>query len=143
MAFVHGKNTAFKLDNAAGSLQDLSTFLDDVTFPKTIETGETTTYQVDGSAKTYIVGLTDATVSLSGKFDATVDAHFAALVAAQLAGTNTSATFEYGPAGGGSGAIKYTGEAVVTSYEVSTPVADVVTFSAELQVTGKVTRTTF
>jgi hypothetical protein len=143
MSFTHGKNTAFKLDNSAGTIVDLSTYCDEVSFPRTIETGETTTFQVSGGAKTYLVGLSDSTISLSGKFHATLDAHMSGVVAAQAAGTQVTGTFEYGPAGGAGGAIRYTGECIVTSYEQSSPVGDVVTWSAELQVTGSVTRNTF
>lgn len=141
MSFRHGKNAVFKLDSSAGSLVDLSAYLDDISFPRSVETGETTTY--GNNAKTYITGLSDATISLGGKFHATADAHFGALIAALLDGTVTSASFEYGPEGSTSGRIKFTGESIVTSYEVSSPVADVVTFSAELQVTGAITRTTW
>lgn len=143
MAFVHGKNTYFQLDSSAGSLVNLSTYLTDVGFPKSIETAETTTFGVSGSSKTYIVGLNDTTVSLSGNWDSVLDAHFAGVISAQAAGTQATGTFEYGPAGSTAGLVKYTGECIVTSYEVSNPVGDVVTFSAELQVTGAVTRTTF
>jgi predicted secreted protein len=140
MAFVHGKNTAFKLDNAAGSIVDLSAYLTDVSFPESVET---TTFGATGSSKTYLVGLNDRTVSLSGNWDATLDAHIAAVIAAQAAGTVASSTFEYGPAGSTAGLVKYSGEALVTSFEVSNPVGDVVTFSCELQVTGAVTRGTW
>ena len=143
MSFVHGKSTAFKLDNSAGSVVDLSIYCDEVSFPRTIETGEITTFQASGGSKTYLVGLNDATISLSGKFHSTLDAHMAGVVSAQAAGTQVTGTFEYGPGGGTAGAIRYTGECIVTSYEVSSPVSDVVTWSAELQVTGAITRNTF
>lgn len=143
MAFSHGKGAAFRLDDSAGSLTDISTYLDEVGFPQSVETGETTTFQSTGGAKTYVVGLRDATVSLSGKFDPTVDALIEADIANLSAGSISSVSWEYGPAGSASGAIKYTGEALITSYEVSAPVGDVVTFSCELQVTGAVTRGTY
>lgn len=141
MAFRHGKNAAFKLDNASGSLVDLSAYLDEIGFPVSAETGETTTF--GKTAKTYIIGLTDATLSLSGKWDSTVDAHFAGVIAAQSAGTVSTVSFEYGPEGTASGRIKYSGEALVTSFDTSSPVGDVVTFSVELQVSDSVTRGTW
>jgi hypothetical protein len=141
MPFRHGKGAAFKLDNSAGSVTDITSYVDEVGFPQTTEVGETTTF--GKTAKTYIVGLTDSTVSVSGKWDATLDAHIAGVVAAQAAGTLTTATFEYGPEGTTAGRVKYTGEAIVTSFEVSSPVGDVVTFSMELQVSDSVTRTTW
>lgn len=140
MAFSHGKGAAFRLDDNAGSLTDISTYLDEVGFPQTIETGETTTFQSAGGAKTYVVGLRDATVTLSGKFDPTVDALIEGDIASLSAGSIASVSFEYGPAGSASSAVQYTGEALITNYEVSAPVGDVVTFSCDLQVTGAVTR---
>lgn len=138
MAFVHGKSAVFKLDDSGGTLRDLSAYLDDLSFPRDIETAETTTFGVAGSAKTYIVGLSDATISISGKFDATADGYLAGVV-----GQSATLSFEYGPAGSTGGNVKYTGECIMTSYEVSASVGDVVTASADFQVTGQITRTTW
>jgi hypothetical protein len=131
--FRHGKSTVFKVDNAGGTLTNISDTLTDVSFPQTIETAETTSF--GASAKTYIVGLSDASLSISGNFDATVDAHLAA-----IAGQAATVSFEYGPEGSTAGQVKYTGEAILTSYEKSGAVGDVVTYSAEFQITGAVTR---
>ena len=134
--FTHGKATVFKVDNAAGRLTTISDVLTDVSFPQTIETAETTSF--GSSAKSYIVGLSDATISISGNFDATVDAHLSGVL-----GQAASLSFEYGPEGATSPDAKYTGECLMTSYEKSGAVGDVVTFSAEFQVTGVVTRGTY
>ena len=77
MAFTHGKDSVFKLDNASGSLTDISSYVNNVDFPESADVSETTTL---GSAetKTYIAGLKDATISLSGLWDATADAIFGA-----------------------------------------------------------------
>jgi hypothetical protein len=141
MPFVHGKVSVFKLDNGSGSLQDLSAYCDSVDFPQTIETAEVTTF--GDNSKEYIVGLADATLSVSGSWDATLDAHMEGVLAAQRGGTLASATFEYGPAGGAGGAVRYTGECILTGYTGASSVGDKVTFSAEFQVTGAVTRNTF
>ena len=134
--FRHGKSTSLKVDNSGGSLTDISDTLTDVSFPETIETAETTSF--GSNSKTYIVGLKDATISISGNFDATVDAHLAG-----IAGQSATVSFEYGPEGTTSTFVKYTGEAILTSYEKSGAVGDVVTYSAEFQVTGAVTRGTY
>ena len=139
--FVHGKNAYLQLDNSAGTLVDLSAYCGDIGFPQEVSADETTTF--GSSDKTYIVGLGDAKLSFSGKFDATLDAHMQGVIAAQQAGTLTTASGVFGPAGSASGKVKYTFETIVTSYEVSEKVSDVVEFKAELQVTGAVTRTTF
>ena len=134
--FRHGKSTVFKVDNNAGSLTDISNTLTDVSFPQSVDTAETSAF--GSSAKSYVVGLTDATLSVSGNFDATVDAHLAAIV-----GKADSVSFEYGPEGSTAGFVKYTGEALLTSYEKSGAIGDVVTYSAEFQVTGAITRGTY
>jgi len=134
--FRHGKSTVFKVDNNAGSLTDISNTLTDVSFPQSVDTAETSAF--GASAKSYVVGLTDATISVSGNFDATVDAHLAAIV-----GKADSVSFEYGPEGSTATYTKYTGEALLTSYEKSGAIGDVVTYSAEFQVTGAVTRGTY
>lgn len=139
--FRHGKNSNFQLDNSAGSLVDLSTYINEVSFPREIETGETTAF--GQSAKSYIVGLSDATFSVSGMFDATIDAHITGVISALDAGTLATASFVYGPESSTSTRIKYSGECLITSYEVSGAVGDVVTFSMDLQCTGAITRGTF
>lgn len=135
MAFVHGSDSVFKLDNAGGSLTDISTYVNNVDFPETADVAETST--LGASNKTYIVGLKDATISLGGLFDATVDAILGAVV-----GQSATLSFEYSPEGTASGKVKYTGECILTSYTLSSPVGDVVGFSADLQVSGAVTRAT-
>ena len=132
--FYHGKSTNFSLDDTGGTSRDISDVLVSVDFPEIVETGETTAF--GATSKSYIVGLRDATISISGLWDATVDGY--------IIGTEPATrTFIFGPAGSTSGYVKYTGECILTNYSVSSPVADVVTFSLDLQCTGGVTRTTF
>ena len=138
MAFRHGKSAVFKLDNSSATLTDISVYLDDVSLPRSIETAETTTFGVSGGSKTYVTGLNDATISLSGKYDATVDALLAGVL-----GQDAALNWNYGPEGSTTGRIKFTGLAILTKYDVKSPVGGVVTFSADLQCTGAITRTTF
>jgi hypothetical protein len=134
--FRHGKSTVFKVDNAAGTLTNISDTLTDVSFPQSVDTAETSTF--GSSAKSYVVGLTDSTLSVAGNFDATVDAHLAGVL-----GQAASLSFEYGPEGSTNGFVKYTGECILTSYEKSGAIGDVVSYSAEFQVTGAITRGTY
>lgn len=139
MAFAHGKTGAFKLGTTGtpGTVVDLSAWLDNVSFPESVDTGETTVF--GQSSKSYVVGLKDSTISISGKWDATtLDPQLFGLL-----GSTVAVTWEYGPAGSTVGMVRYTGTAFMTSYQVTTPVADVVTFSCDFQVTGNVTRNTF
>lgn len=137
MAFVHGKNTVFSIDDSGGTLRNLSAYLDSIDFPQTVETADVTTF--GDAAKEYIVGLKDSTISISGSYDpgATCDGYLAGIVG------GAAGTFEYGPQGSTGGFVKYTGEAILTSYQITGSVGDKVTFSAEFQVTGAVTRTTY
>ena len=132
--FVHGKSTDFALDDAGGTSRNLSNTLTSVDFPETISTGLTTAF--GSSNDSYVVGIKNTTISVSGIWDATVDGY--------LTGTEpASRSFIYGPAGTTGGNVKYTGEAILTNYSISNPVGDVVTFSVDLQVTGAVTRGTY
>ena len=136
MPFVHGRLTDFRVDNSGGTLTDISAYCDSVDFPQTVETAETTTF--GDASKDYIVGLKDSTISIGGKWDALLDA-----VLAPILGQAASVSFQYGPAGSTLTNVKYTGECFCTSYQVAGAVGDVVTFSAEFQVTGNVTRGTY
>ena len=137
MAFVHGKNAYFALDNSGGTLTDISAYINDISFPQSIETAETTAF--GATSKTYIVGLKDSTVSLSGMFDSTLDAHIQGVL-----GQSATLSFKFGTNGDTASATNpiYSGECIVTSYDVSPPVGDVVPVSIELQVTGDVSRAT-
>tara|TARA_A100001201_G_scaffold21053_1_gene23354 strand:- start:247 stop:657 length:411 start_codon:yes stop_codon:yes gene_type:complete len=135
MAFVHGKDSVFKIDNSGGSLTDISAYVNSVDMPQTVDVAETTVLGKDN--KTFIVGLKDATISLAGLWDSTVDGIFGAVL-----GQSATLSFEYSPEGTTSGNVKYTGEAILTSYSKNSPVGDVVSYSADLQVSDAVTRGT-
>lgn len=135
MAFVHGKDSVFKIDNSGGSLTDISAYVNSVDMPQTVDVAETTVLGKDN--KTFIVGLKDATISLAGLWDSTVDGIFGAVL-----GQSATLSFEYSPEGTSSGKVKYTGEAILTSYSKNSPVGDVVSYSADLQVSDAVTRGT-
>ena len=133
--FVHGKSVDFALDDTSGTSRNISDTLNSVDFPEVTETADTTAF--GSSSRSFIVGLESATMSLSGLWDSTVDGYM-------KGGTEpASRSFIYGPAGSTGGNVKYTGEAIMTNYSISSPVGDVVTYSADLQVTGAVTRGTY
>jgi hypothetical protein len=135
MAFEHGKGTVFKIDNSGGTLTDISAYCNNVDFPREVNADETTTFS--NNDRTFIVGLRTATISVSGYWDSTLDG-----VVGQIVGTG-AVSFEYGPQGSASGEIKYTGEAILTSYQQGSPVDGVATWTADFQVTGEVTRGTY
>lgn len=139
MAFLSGKSAVFKLDNAAGSLVDLTTYINNVDFPRDADLLETTT--LGATSRTYIAGFLNATVELQGYWDGAataIDEHLAAI----LAHANTQ-TFEYGPEGSASGKVRYTGECRCVKYQNATSVDGVANWSGSLQVTGAITRNTW
>ena len=138
MAFVHGKSAVFKIDNAGGgSLTDISTYVDSVEgLPGEREIADVTTLGQTGHKS--VPGLVNGTFTIGGPWDATLDAIMGVLQVA-----TATATFEHGPAGSTTGLVRYTGECWVTSYTVSTPVGDKVSWTASVQVDGDVTRNTF
>ncbi len=137
MSFEPGNLQVLKLDNSAGTLVDLSQYINSVGYPKEVNALETTT--LGKTAKTYIVGLSDGTVSLSGPWDAVLDAQMASI----LGQAGVTKTYEYGPQGLTGGEVKYTGECILTSYETSGEVDGLVEWSAELQLSDTQTRTTW
>lgn len=141
MSFVHGKKSVFKIDNSAGTLTDISAYCDEVSLSRDIETAETTAFGDD--AKTYITGLSDATISVSGKFDAGSASAVDPVLSGILGSASTvSWAYRANSASTSSTNPEYQGEGIVTSYEITGSVGDAVTFSAEVQCTGTITRAT-
>lgn len=134
MAFVAARSSIFKLDNAGGVLTDISAYVDSVSgISNSTDMLDTTVF--GSTSKSYAPGLRNGdTIQVSGKWDATLNTHITGLL-----GQTTSSSFEYSPAGTSGGTPKVTGECYVASYEVSSAVADLVTFSLTLQMTGNVT----
>lgn len=127
--FKHGKGA--KIAVGGNTLTD---YLNEASNTSSVEPADTTTFGND--AHTYIVGLKDGTVSLSGLFDGTSGAIDEAITDAL--GTDDSGHFMVLPSGDGDGpgSRAWFGKGEVTSYETSSPVADVVSVSIELQADG-------
>lgn len=135
MAFVHGRDAYIAVADSGGVLRDISAYCDQVSLSISVESAETTVFTKD--SKTYVPGLRDQTISISGKFDSTVDGYLSGIL------QSASREFAYGPTGNQTP--KYSGNGtacgvVLTSYEISAGVGDVITFSAELQITDAPTR---
>lgn len=131
---VLGKSSVFKLDNAAGSLQDLSSYITETSgINNTTAMIDTTT--LGDSSIEFTPGLRNGdTITLSGNYDSTPNTHFTALL-----GQSSTSTFEYSPAGTTAGLPKVSGECWIMSYALTSAIADVVKFSVTLQISGAVT----
>ncbi len=122
-----GREAEFHLDDSAGSLKDLSSFVDNVDAPSNIDTAEVT--GLNEARKSYIVGQIDTPVSISGSYDdtATTGAH---TVLAGLIGGTTGFTMQFYPRGSASGSPSLVGEVLMAGYQISAPVAGKVSFTA-------------
>lgn len=141
--YVHGKNSVLRIGDQTQALYDLSPITSSADVPQTMATADTSHY--GSQAKTFIVGLTDGTLSIAGMLDATIDGKISAAMAAMAAGTIANIPFEWSPAGNtaASGNPKYTGNFIITNYTVTAPVANVVSIKLDGQITGAVTRGTW
>jgi hypothetical protein len=136
MVAIHGKNTYVSFDDATGTLIPLATYLKEASSDKSFDTAESTAFGAAQGAKTYVLGLNDETVSISGNFDVALHTHMNALITALNNGTLASVTVVIGPAGNGTGKPMTQRECLLTAYNWSAPVGDIVSASIEFQRTG-------
>lgn len=133
MAFVSAKSAQFTL---AGT--DISSYTDSVGgISNSTDMLETTTF--GATSKTFIGGLRNGdTISISGKYDSALHTVISALL-----GSASTSAWVYGPAGTTAGNVKFSGSCLVATYEVQAGVANVLTWSATLQISGNVTVGTY
>lgn len=139
---IHGKDAAFSLDDSAGTtLRDLASNLTEVQFSRSNDTHDDTAFGDEGH--TFIAGLTNGTITINGFWDTTADTGTATVLDGLVGSDSLQADWEYGPEGNASGKVKYSGKCVLASLDYSSPVADLVTFTAQLQISGDVTKGTY
>lgn len=129
--------TGFRYGSKASAVWDsvdLSAFSDEGALDVSIDTAETTTFGV--TYKTFIEGLAASKFTLKGKFDPTTTTGPAAALTSRIGGGSKSMV--YSPAGTVSLELKRTFNCILTSYQETSPVGGVVTFSASFQGTGTV-----
>ena len=136
MAGQHGKAAAVLVGGA-----DLSRYFNNWSTDSSREATQTTTFQPPGDAQEYITGLRDGTLSANGTFDGSSGSIDEIL--SSLYDSDDLADFEAGPEGSASGKVKYTGQAILTTYTIETPVDGLVTWSADFQISGLVNRSTY
>jgi len=128
VAAVHGKDAYVSVNGT-----DLSAFCNNIEMPREADSHDVTTF--GNSAHRYVGGLTDGSFTIQGFYDVTVGGP------ADTLEPRIGQTVEvvYRPAGL-DGAEKAF-DAVVTSYEETVPVADMITWACEMQIDGDVTIT--
>lgn len=131
MAAAHGKDSVITV-----ATNNISPYVKSVDFNQSNDSNDTSTKGAEGH--TYRPGLTDGEISIEGLWDDATTVGSQTVFSA-LIGTETTTTFEWGPEGLSGGSIKYSGACMVTSYVESSPVDDMVAFSATLKISGTVT----
>lgn len=130
MAFVHGKITAISIDG-----DDLSAYGSEVKFSRTADTHDVTTF--GKTSKVYVSGLKDGTATVSGIYDDTALVSPGVVLRPLIGGA--AVPLVYKPEGGASGKPTATVDVIVSKYEETAPVADMITWSCELQLSDDIT----
>lgn len=129
MSAQHSKATVVTLGG------DPVTIANSTTYNRSRDVHDVTGY--GANSKVYAPGLLDGTVTVEGIYDnAALTGTKAVVQAAFEAGTTIE--FVYQPEGAGTGKPQNVCDVIVTAYNESSAVADMVQFTAELQITGDV-----
>jgi hypothetical protein len=124
MSFVHGKDTYVSLDG-----NDLSGYTNASEINPTSDSHDTTTY--GKQAHTFQGGLGNGTAKISGIYDNTAGTGPRAVIKPLV---GSVVPFIHRPEGTGSGKPQDSMDVLVLGYTQSSPVADMVTWSADLQI---------
>ncbi len=132
MAFIHGKNTVVTVGG-----DDLSAYTKSSDFSTSVDSHDVTAYGATGHA--YQPGLTDGTFGMEGTYDDQATSPRDILQAVIAGGVAVAVIRQ--PEGAGTGNAQDSFSGVLTSYEESDPVDNMITWSAEFQISGAVTST--
>lgn len=134
MAFIHGKNTVVKL-NAV----DLSAFTESTDWNEGVTAEKVTTYGSNRTRESYGASLGDGKITLKGTCD---DGGTGPTKTIQpLMDAGNAVTFLFQQRGTGAGKPQQSVSVIITAFNVSQPVNGFSKWTAELQMSGDVTRT--
>lgn len=128
MAFVHGKGSVTSLGGS-----DLSIYSNSIEWARTADSHDVTTFGKNSHVKQG--GLFDGTATVSGIYDNTASVGPSAVIAPKI---GTVVAMVWRPEGTGSGRPQDTVNVLVQSYTVSSPVADMVTWSMSVEMSDDV-----
>lgn len=132
MAFVHGKSTFLSVGGA-----NISPFTTTSSIEKNADSHDVTTYGQD--AHVFRGGLLNGTGSASGIYDRSTSSGPADMLE-PLVGQNVALVRR--TEGTGTGKPQQTVDALITKYTETNPVADMVTWSVDFQLSGTIAKTT-
>jgi hypothetical protein len=128
LSFVHGKKSFISINNT-----DISTSNKKVDLTRNSKNADVSTFTLEDEA--YIAGLRGADLSIDGLFEPTEDN----LIEGIYETSDRTLTFVYGPSGNSVGSKYLTAVALITDYNISGSVGDVVQAILKLKITGAVT----
>lgn len=126
MAYGHGKDSRIYVNG-----YNLGAFLQNIGFPAVADTAEVSTF--GDSAKEYIPGMKDATLTADGMFGGASGESDVILNTALGA---SGSLWSYFPQGDALGAIGFGCECIHTAYDIPSTIGDAVKVNASAQVTG-------
>lgn len=127
MSFVHGRHTVIIING-----QNISSFSDNTEENDGVDTHDVTTY--GAARKAYVAGLGDGTFTIGGTHDNGATGPRSVLKPLMAAGNPVD--FIYRTEGTGTGLPEEQVDVIVKSYKQTAPVADMIKWTAELQMTG-------
>jgi len=137
MSNPHGKDASFWLNNKSGSITDYSATISKVTWKPSATNPDSTT--LGSKAKKRQKGLTDASFTVEGF----VDLSSGGLAEALYWARGVATAFRVGPEGNATSKKRFTGSAILRSWNLKPNVTGVVPFTAQFDVTGAYTKDTF
>jgi len=128
-----------KLDNAAGSLTDITAYLTSAAIRGALDVLEDTA--LNDEERTYLPGKAGATIPLAGMVNTTTNAIFAPLIGNRTSITKTIEFRAYSTNSTGNAGAFHNGEVYLTNVEYSGSLNSIVTFSFDATFSGAVNNT--
>ena len=141
MANEHGSQSAISIHDGT-SLRIIDPYVKTIDVTYDADANDTTTKGATG--KSYRGGLTDGEVKIVGLWDDTALVGTRTVFATiRASATKAISSIEWGPEGRTAGDIKDTFAGVLTQYAESSPIDDMVAFTATIKISGAITAGTF
>lgn len=133
---THGSGAYIGVTDSGTQLRNISPYVNSTNYAPTQDAHDDTTYGATGH--TFRGGLTNGTITINGMWDKTTLTG-PDTVLEPLLGVKTPWAWQFGPEGNAAGKVKKSGNGILTAFTVSAPVADLVSFSATIQISGAIT----
>jgi hypothetical protein len=141
MVLVDSQQSVFQITDTGAQLRDITPYVVSIDgLPGPRELAEATTLNDTGRKFYPTLENVVITLELLWSDDASVGSD---TVLGPLRTHNAAVAFDYGPEGKSVGDIKYSGDAWVRNYQITSRVGNMVTSRCELQVNGTITRGTY